>query len=95
MSRPTISAEDLERAEQALARTYRLVAGQQAHERVLMRAGVDENAYERFARHHKTTLFKEYLPDIDPRHEPAIMTMLLHFFAIGAVSQRFSDGRPS
>lgn len=45
--------------------------------------------------HHKDTLFKHYLPDIDPRDEPAIMTMMLHMFAVGAVAQRFSDGRPS
>ncbi len=95
MSRPTIKAEDLERAEEALRRTYLYVSGEQAHERVLRRAGVDAEAFDQFARHHKATLFKHYIPDVDPTFEPAIMTMLLHFFAIGAVSQRFSDGRPS
>jgi hypothetical protein len=93
LSRQLIRAEELERAEEALSRTYQLVAGQAAHERVLMRAGVDADAYSAFATHHKANLFKQYLSDIDPRHEPAIMTMLLHFFAVGAVAQRFADGR--
>ena len=95
MPRQMICAENLAEAEQALARTYQLVAGQAAHERVLMRAGVDSEAYDNFAKHHKETLFKEYIPDVDPRLEPAIMTMLMHFFAVGAVSQRIADGRPS
>jgi hypothetical protein len=90
-----IRAEHLENAERALSRTYLVVPSQQAHERVLFRAGVEPEAYDSFARHHQTNLFKQYLPDIDPRHEPAIMTMLMHFFAIGAVSQRLSDGRSS
>jgi hypothetical protein len=95
LSRPRISAEDLEQAEQALARTYTIVAGQAAHERILMRASVDPDAFDNFMRHHKERLFRQYIPDADPRMEPAIVTMLLHFFAVGAVAQRFSDGRPS
>jgi hypothetical protein len=73
--------------------TYQLVAGQAAHERVLLRARVEPEAFEQFMKHHKENLFKRYMQDVDPRLEPAIMTMLLHFFAVGAVAQRFSDGR--
>jgi len=82
-------------AEEALSRTYKLVAGMQAHERVLARARVDPEAFESFAKHHKQILFKEYTPNIDPRDEAAVMTMLLHFFVVGVVAQRLIEGRPA
>lgn len=95
MPRQMISAENLEEAERALSRTYVIVHGEAAHERVQRRAGVDPEAFGKFAAHHKELLFKKYIPDADPRLESPIMTMMMHFFAVGAMSQRFADGRPS
>lgn len=92
-SRPLIKAEDLEKAERILSRTYQIAVGANASHRVMYRARLDEVATERFLAHHKTILFKRYVPDIDPRHEPAIMTMLLHMLCVGAVAQRVADGR--
>lgn len=90
-----IQADQLEQAEHAIARTYQLVVGPDSTERVLMRARCDRAAWERFAKHHKDTLFSStgYLPNVDPRDEPAIMTMLLHFFTVGAVAQRLAEGK--
>lgn len=87
-----VRAEHIAEAEKRIADIYQLVAGAQSHERVLMAARVSPEAFEQFAQHHKQMLFKKYLPDIDPRDEPAIMTMLLHFFAVGAVAQRLAEG---
>lgn len=86
-----ISAEDLEKAEKVLSRTYQIAVGAQATHRVLDRARIDRIAAEKFLVHHKQVLFARYLPDVDPRTEPAVMTMLLHMLCVGAVSQRMSD----
>lgn len=91
--RPLIKAEHLEKAERQLSRTYQVAAGASASHRVMYRARLDEVAVERYLQHHKQILFKRYIPDIDPRHEPAIMTMLLHMLCVGAVAQRAADGR--
>lgn len=86
-----ITADNLERAERILKIAYSIGTGDVRI--VLDRARVDREAWEAFAQHHKKLLFdaqRGYLPEIDPRQEPAIMTMLLHFFAVGAISQRLA-----
>lgn len=86
-----ITSENLERAEQILQIAYKVGTGDVKI--VLDRARVNREAWDAFASHHKKLLFDSrtgYLPEIDPRAEPAIMTMLLHFFAIGAVAQRLA-----
>lgn len=88
-----IQAADLERAERLLSQTYQIAAGTSAHNRLAYRAKIDPIAMGHFAEHHKRNLFQQYLPDIDPRHEPAIMTMLIHFLCVGAVAQRVSEGK--
>lgn len=86
-----IIGENIQQAERILKIAYSIGSGSDPRI-VLDRARVDRDAFEQFARHHKTLLFgaRGYLPEIDPRVEPAIMTMLLHFFAVGAISQRLA-----
>lgn len=89
----TITSADLERAERLLSQTYQIAVGADAHNRLAYRAKIDPMAMGNFVSHHKETLFRRYLPDIDPRHEAAIMTMLVHFLCVGAVAQRVSEGK--
>lgn len=86
-----IEAEHIERAERLLVQTYRIGTGD--FKIVMDRARVDKDALDKFVNHHSTILFKKYMPEIDPRHEAAIRTMFVHFFAIGAIAQRASEGR--
>jgi hypothetical protein len=88
-----IEAEHIERAERLLKTTYMIGVGDPRI--IIDRARADRAAVDNLMIHHKTRLFKEYLPDVDPRVEPAIVTMFLHFFALGAISQRVSDGNES
>lgn len=90
---PLIKGEHLEKAERVLSRTYQVAVGASASHRVMYRARFDEMAAEKYLQHHTTLLFKRYIPEIDPRHEPAITTMLLHMLCVGAVAQRVADGR--
>jgi hypothetical protein len=89
-----ITAENIERAEKILSQTYKIAIGDP---RIIMdRARVSREACDALMSHHRITCFNPNtgpLMDIDPRLEPAIMTMFLHFFAIGAISQRASEGR--
>lgn len=88
-----INGENLERAERLLSQTYQIAVGQTAQERLYMKARIESTAAEMFLKHHSEVLFRRYLPDIDPRHEPAIMTMLNHMLCVGATAQRVSEGR--
>lgn len=88
-----ITSADLERAERLLSQTYQIAVGADAHQRLAYRAKIDPMAMGNFISHHKETLFGKYLPDIDPRHEAAIMTMMVHMLCTGAVSQRVSEGK--
>jgi hypothetical protein len=89
-----ITGENIERAEAILSQTYKIGIGDP---RIVMdRARVDREAFDRFMHHHRVTMFNHNtgpLMDVDPRLEPSIMTMMLHFFAVGAISQRASEGR--
>jgi hypothetical protein len=90
-----IGSEDLERAERLLGQSYRLTEGIRGNPiaGVADRARINPLAMEVYLSHHKNVLFHQYLPDIDPRHEPAIMTMLAHMLAVGATAQRCSEGK--
>ena len=82
-----IRSRHIEHAERALSGTYRIGLS----ERILMdRARVDHLDWARFLSHHRDTLFssKGHLGDVDPRIEPAILTMLMHFFLVGVESER-------
>lgn len=89
----TIGSEELERAERLLSQTYQIAVGASAINRVAYRAKINPIAMENFISKHKHVLFHEYLPDVDPRHEPAIVTMLVHMLCVGAVAQRVSEGK--
>lgn len=88
-----IDSEALERAEKILSATYNLQAGPDAGTRLANRARINHLAMDAFVQHHRNLLFQKYLPDIDPRHEAAIVTMMVHFLCVGAVAQRVSEGR--
>lgn len=80
-----INGEDLERAENQISRVYAIAVGASAADRVCYKASLDRSAVDSFIKHHLQNLTKKYLPDIDPRHEPALATMFLHMLATGAV----------
>ena len=86
-----IDSEALMKAENKLKRTYKLQTGDPRL--IFDRARIDRTAADTLIAAHSTTLFKQYLPDIDPRQEPAIRTMFAHFLCIGAIAQRMSEGR--
>jgi hypothetical protein len=86
-----ITAEHIERAERILRQTYSISIGDPRI--VIDRARAERDAVDKFVSHHRERLFKEYIPDVDPRLEAPLMTMMLHFFAVGAISQRVSEGR--
>lgn len=88
-----IQGGDIERAERLLSQAYQIAVGADAHNRLAYRAKIDPDAMGRYVSHHRQTLFQKYLPDIDPRHEPAIVTMLVHMLCVGATAQRVSEGR--
>jgi hypothetical protein len=88
-----IDSAALEKAERILSATYNIQVGVDAGQRLAARARINPLAFDAFLNHHRTILFKRYLPDIDPRHEPAIMTMMAHMLCVGAVAQRASEGR--
>lgn len=89
----TIRAEHLEIAERKLAVSHRLMPNQP---RVILDAArINRLAGDRFLEHHKRVLFQTYMPDIDPRYEAPLMTMMLHMLAVGAVAQRISEGGAS
>lgn len=88
-----INGENLERAERLISQTYQVAVGPTAVDRVCMKARIERDAADAIIRHHMTTLTKRYLPDLDPRHEPAMATMFLHMLAVGATAQRVSEGR--
>jgi hypothetical protein len=90
---PRITGENLERAERLLSQTYEVAVGARAQDRLAYRAKIEPDAMEAYVRHHKNILFRRYLPDIDPRHEQAIVTMLVHFLCVGAVAQRVAEGK--
>lgn len=83
-----ISAEHLETAERILSATYNVQIGPSATQRLYNRADINAMAAERYLQHHKTLLFNRYIPDADPRHEPAIVTMLNHMLCVGVVAAR-------
>jgi hypothetical protein len=88
-----ITAEHLEKAENVLKRTYKLGIG---NPRIVYdRARIAHEAGDALMAHHKTTLFKEYMPEVDPRVESSILTMFMHFLAVGAIAQRISEGHDS
>jgi hypothetical protein len=89
-----ITAEHIERAERILKQTYAIGTGDPRI--VCDRARVERDDMDNFLRHHKDRLFNSqtgYMRDVDPRIEPAILTMLTHFFAVGAIAQRVSEGK--
>lgn len=88
-----IMSADLERAERLLSQTYQIAVGADAHQRLAYRAKIDPMAMGNFITHHKDTLFRKYLPDIDPRHEAAIMTMMVHMLCTGSVARSVSQGK--
>lgn len=97
MSRKTghaeIQAAHLKQAERILSATYNIQVGPDAGTRLANRARINPMAMDAFIQHHRSLLFGKYLKDIDPRDEPAIITMLVHMLCVGAVAQRVMEGR--
>jgi hypothetical protein len=48
---------------------------------------VDRDAFENFLKD-RTTLMKKRYPNMDPRIEPMLNTMLMHFFFVGVLCGR-------
>lgn len=82
----------IEEAEKRLSRAYAIQVGPDAAARVCNRARIDPDSWDRFARHHRA-IIRKHVPDLDPRLESTLITMMLHCFATGAVSQRLADRR--
>lgn len=86
-----IGSESLLRAENKLKRTYALNTGDP--QLIYDRALIDRTAANTYIAAHSDMLFRQYMPDIDPRQEPAIRTMFAHFLCVGAIAQRMADGK--
>lgn len=86
-----ITAENIETAEKLLSISYQVTPDQRI---IAERAGVEPEALDNLLKHHKQRLFNPqtgYMPNLDPRIEPALMTMMMHFFAVGAIANRIKD----
>lgn len=91
--REIIGSEAITKAENLLRRTYKLQTGEPRL--IFDRARIDRTAADTLIAAHSTILFKQYLPDIDPRQEPAIRTMFAHFLAVGSIARGIVDGSES
>lgn len=79
-----VTAQDIEKVEKRF-KIRGEIAGIRA---VYTTADVDSDAMAAFVQHHvKGTLVKA-VPDMDPRIEPALNTLLAHFFLVGVVCGR-------
>lgn len=81
----TVTADDIEAAERQLSERSPLVGV--GLNMQFSRAGVRRDGFERYLSHHHETL-RRAAPDLDPRLQPTIDTLLLHFFLCGVLCGR-------
>lgn len=90
-----ITGDSLERADRQLSAVLKIGTGN-FKERQFNYTGVDREAFERFLAHHRTTLRMyvaraseegaEELRNLTPPQEAAVLTMMTHFFLLGAIA---------
>lgn len=82
----TINAETLERAETLIKVLFETGEWPTS---ALQRMSIDQEGFSAFMGHNVGRL-REMYPDIDPRHEAAIATLLTHMFFVGVAAGRGS-----
>jgi hypothetical protein len=82
----TITAETLERGETLVKVLFETGEWPTS---ALDRLSIDREGFSAFMTHNVSRL-RELYPDIDPRHEAAIATLLTHMFFVGVASGRGS-----
>lgn len=80
-----ISAEDIERGERSLKTAVEVVGN--VEDALLARVRIEANAFERFHQDRMGVL-RQQMPEIDPRYDAAINTMLRHYFMVGVLTGR-------
>lgn len=79
---------DIEAAEAELAAPFKIHLSDQSLAAPRMaRAMVDSNAGGQYIDFHVGTLRKHF-PEMDPRLEPSLRTMFLHYFLVGVICGR-------
>lgn len=84
-----IGPDEIERAERMLQLVY---GGTPDAPRQLSNLEIEREAFDQFLTHRINTLRKSHdraWRAMDPRLEPAINTLLMHFFLTGVVAGRF------
>lgn len=76
-----IGAEEIERAEKILAIRGEIAGMSAVHET----ASVDSNSLAALVTHHVKGTLVQRIPDLDPRIEPPLNTLLAHFFMVGVM----------
>lgn len=79
-----IDAEDLEAAEKLLRLRGEIGGMVAVHDR----ANVDSHSVARWVEHHVRGTLVKVVPDLDPRLEPAINTLMAHGLMVGIVAER-------
>lgn len=85
-----ITGSTLERAENIIKTLYNVGPGDVGM--VLDTAHTDHAAFESYIDSYAAPFFKHFIPDVDPRHEPTFLTMMLHFYAMGVTAERVLRG---
>jgi hypothetical protein len=83
---PTSGALELERSERLIKVLFEL-PGATWPDSALKHMNIDPSAFSKYINHTVGTVRKLY-PDIDPRHESAIATMMTHVFFVGCALGR-------
>lgn len=83
-----IDGETMEKAEKILSIRGSLGGMEAVHET----ASVNSEALGQLVRHHVSGTLLQRMPNLDPRIEPVLNTILAHFFMVGVVSERIENG---
>lgn len=85
MKQPSlVTAETIERAEHLIRVLFELGSWPDA---ALNHFKIDKDGFSKFCSH-SVTRIRELYPDIDPRHEAAIATMMVHQTLVGVAIGR-------
>jgi hypothetical protein len=82
-----IDGEAIEVADRQLVMGAKIAATAIGKSAIFSRAQVQPEAFDQYVSHQWETL-RQWLPDLDPRLEPSINTMLRHFFLVGCIAGR-------
>jgi hypothetical protein len=86
MAKRVVGSVELERAETLVKVLFEQPGAPWPHA-ALEHTGIDSLAFSNYINHTIGTIRKLY-PDIDPRHESAIATMMTHVFFVGCATGR-------